>query len=214
MAKTTRGQSWIKRHVGDPFVQQAQAEGYRARSSFKLKELHQKDKLFRPGMTVIDLGAAPGGWSQVVSECIGKTGRIIALDRLAIEPLPGVTMLQGDFTLDETLARLTATLGEDRADWVLSDLAPNMSGITSADQPKMMALAELAWDFARQYLKPQGGLLVKCFQGEGFDPLIRTLRQSFRRVVIRKPQASRLASRELYVLASGYYNIEANNAQN
>lgn len=210
MAKTKHGQSWIKRHVSDPFVQKAQVEGYRSRASFKLTELQQKDKLFRPGMTVIDLGAAPGGWSQVLSGIVGKTGRVIALDRLPMPSIPGVTFLEGDFTEAETLNRLTTCLGESKVDWVVSDMAPNMSGIPSADQPKMMLLAELAWDLARQYLKPDGGLLMKVFQGEGFDELIKTLRPSFQRVVIRKPQASRLASRELYVLASGYYNIVTN----
>lgn len=209
MAKTTHGQSWIKRHVADPYVQQAQAQGYRSRASFKLLEIHQKDKLFRPGMTVIDLGAAPGGWSQVVAKFIGAKGKIIALDRLEIAPMPGVTLLQGDFTQDDTLNLLKTTLGEQLADWVLSDLAPNISGISSADQPKMMMLAELALDFAKAHLKPGGGFLVKLFQGAGFEEFMKALRQSFRRVVVRKPQASRSASRELYVLASEYYNIEA-----
>lgn len=209
MAKTTHGQSWIKRHVADPYVQQAQAQGYRSRASFKLLELQEKDRLFRPGMTVIDLGAAPGGWSQIVAKLVGSKGKVIALDRLEISPLPGVTLLQGDFTEDETLARLQATLGDAMADWVLSDLAPNMSGITSVDQPKMMFLAELALDFALQHLKPGGGLLVKIFQGAGFEAYIKMLRQAFRRVVVRKPQASRSESRELYVLATEYYNIEA-----
>lgn len=210
MAKTTHGQSWIKRHVADPFVQQAQALGYRSRASFKLLEIHQKDKLFKPGMTVIDLGAAPGGWSQIVAQYVGKKGKIIALDRLEIPPLPGVTLLQGDFTEEATLNLLQSTVGEQAVDWVLSDLAPNMSGINSADQPRMMELAELAYDFATHHLKPGGGFLVKIFQGPGFDEYMKTLRQHFRRVVVRKPLASRSVSRELYVLATEYYNIGVN----
>lgn len=207
MARTKHGKSWMQRHLNDPFVQKAQQLGYRSRASFKLLELHEKDKLFKPGMTVIDLGAAPGGWSQIVAKLVGRPGKVIALDRLEMAPLPGVTVLQGDFSELETLERLQAELGDQPVDWVLSDMAPNLSGMIAVDQPRMMILAELAWDFAKQHLKEGGGLLVKVFQGDGFDLYVKTLRQCFQKVIIRKPDASRSASRELYVLARGYYNI-------
>ncbi len=207
MARTKHGKSWMQRHLQDPFVQKAQLSGYRSRASYKLLELQQKDHLFRPGMTVVDLGAAPGGWSQVLVKEVGKIGKVIALDILAMEPLKGVHFIQGDFCEQAVLEELEAAVYENSVDWVVSDISPNISGIIAADQPRMMALAELAWDFARQHLKTGGGFLVKLFQGEGFESYHRTLRQSFKQVVIRKPTASRAASRELYVLARGYYNI-------
>jgi 23S rRNA (uridine2552-2'-O)-methyltransferase len=207
MGQTKHGKSWIQRHINDPYVQKAQKMGYRSRAIFKLMELHERDKLFRPNMTVIDLGAAPGGWSQLVSQLVGRKGKVIALDILEMDPLPGVTFLQGDFTEQKALDSLEAELDGLEIDWVISDMAPNLSGMVAVDQPRMMILADLAWDFARQHLKKEGGFLVKIFQGEGFDEYIKTLRQYFQRVVIRKPDASRSASRELYVLARGYYNI-------
>lgn len=207
MTKTKHGKSWIQRHIQDPYVKQAQNQGYRSRASFKLLELHEKDRLFKPGMHVVDLGAAPGGWSQVVSKLIGKQGKVIALDLLPIQPMQGVTVLEGDFSADETLLILEQSLNGLPLDWVLSDMSPNISGIMAADQPRIMLLAEMALEFAKAHLKPKGGLLVKVFQGEGFDLFIKTLRQFFDQVVIRKPPASRSSSRELYVLARGYYNI-------
>lgn len=207
MGQTKHGKSWIARHINDPFVQKAQKLGYRSRATFKLLELHERDKLFKPNMSVIDLGAAPGGWSQIVVKLIGKNGKIIALDRLEMDPIPGVTFLQGDFTEQEVLESLESLMGAEKVDWVISDMAPNLSGTVAVDQPRMMILADLALDFAMQHLKKGGGFLVKVFQGEDFDLYIKKLRQTFEKVVIRKPDASRSASRELYVLARGYYNI-------
>lgn len=207
MARTKHGKSWMQRHLSDPFVQKAQKLGYRSRASFKLLELHEKDKLFKHNMTVVDLGAAPGGWSQIVTKLVGRHGKVIALDILEMDPLPDVTVLQGDFTEQETLENLQSELGEEQIDWVISDMAPNLSGMIAVDQPRMMILAELAWDFAKQHLKKGGGFLVKVFQGDGFDLYVKNLRQCFEKVTIRKPDASRSASRELYVLARGYYNI-------
>ncbi len=207
MAQTKHGKSWIQRHINDPFVQKAQKMGYRSRASFKLLELHERDKIFRPNMTVIDLGAAPGGWSQVVTKLVGRNGKVIALDRLEMDPIAGVTFLQGDFSEQSVLENLEAALGDSKIDWVISDMAPNLSGMIAVDQPRMMELADLAWDFAARHLKKEGGFLVKILQGEGFDSYIKNLRQRFEKVVIRKPEASRSASRELYVLARGYYNI-------
>lgn len=207
MSRTKHGKSWMQRHLKDPFVQKAQKEGYRSRASFKLLELHQKDHLFKPSMMVIDLGAAPGGWSQVVAGLVGPYGKVIALDRLEMDPLKGVTFVHGDFSEEATVEQLHALLAEKKVDWVLSDMSPNISGMVAVDQPRMMILVELTWDFAKQHLKEGGGLLVKVFQGEGFDDFVRTLRKNFQKVVIRKPNASRSASRELYVLARGYYNI-------
>jgi 23S rRNA (uridine2552-2'-O)-methyltransferase len=207
MARTKHGKSWMARHLSDPFVQKAQIQGYRSRASYKLIELHNKDKLFREGMWIVDLGAAPGGWSQVVAKLIGPKGKIISLDKLEMDPIEKVTFLQGDFTEVKVLEDLQALLGENQLDWVLSDMSPNISGIIAVDQPRMMELAELALDFAQQHLKQGGGFLVKLFQGQGFEVYLKTLRQCFRQVVIRKPDASRSASRELYVLAQDYYNI-------
>lgn len=207
MAQTKHGKSWIARHLNDPYVQKAQVQGYRSRASFKLLELHEKDKLFRPGMKVVDLGAAPGGWSQVAGTIVGKSGKVVALDLLEMPAIAGVEFLQGDFADDAVLQQLEEIVGEDKIDWVISDMSPNISGIMAVDQPRIMALAELALDFASKHLKKDGGFLVKIFQGEGFDQYHKALRQSFRQVLIRKPNASRSASRELYVLARGYYNI-------
>ena len=207
MAKTKHGKSWISRHINDPYVQKAQKLGYRSRATFKLLELHEKDKLFKPNMTVVDLGAAPGGWSQVIVKLIGRNGKLIALDRLEMDPIPGVTFLQGDFSEQSVLESLELLIGLDKVDWVISDMAPNLSGVLAVDQPRVMILAELALDFAMQHLKQSGGFLVKVFQGEDFDLYIKKLRQCFEKVIIRKPDASRSASRELYVLARGYYNI-------
>lgn len=207
MAQTKHGKSWMQRHLKDPYVQKAQQAGYRSRATFKLIELQERDHLFRPGMKIVDLGAAPGGWSQVLVKWVGKAGKVIALDILPMNELPGVLFIEGDFSAEETLQTLVDNLQAERLDWVVSDMSPNLSGIMAVDQPRVMALAELAWEFAQQHLKKGGGFLVKIFQGEGFDPFIKVLRQSFEQVVIRKPDASRSASRELYVLARGYYNI-------
>lgn len=201
MTKSSR--RWLKEHFSDPYVKQAQQAGYRSRAVYKLLELHERDKLFKSGMTIIDLGAAPGGWSQVIVEILGSKGRIIALDILPMDPLSGVDIIQGDFTEESVADELFHRLGEDTlVDWVLSDMAPNLSGIDSVDQPRSIYLAELALDFAVKVLPShEGGFLVKVFQGEGFDEFLKHVRQHFKKVQIRKPKASRGRSREVYILA-------------
>jgi len=204
MARSKSSERWLREHFGDTFVRQAQALGLRSRAAFKLLEIDKRDRLLRPGVTVVDLGAAPGGWSQVVADRIGAKGRVVVLDLLPIDPLPGVTLLQGDFTEQAVLDRLLGQLDGRPVDLVLSDLAPNMSGMKAVDQPRAALLAELALDCARQVLRPGGDLLLKMFQGEGFDPLLAELRAAFAKVVVRKPQASRPRSREVYLLARNY----------
>jgi 23S rRNA (uridine2552-2'-O)-methyltransferase len=199
----TKGSSrrWLKEHFTDPYVKQAQKEGYRSRSVYKLLEMHERYRLFKPGMIVVDLGAAPGGWSQLASSLIKPKGRIIAMDILPIEPIPGVDFLQGDFSDEAVINELLTQIGGAKVDWVLSDMAPNMSGNESVDMPRSMYLCELAVEFALQVLRPEGGFLIKVFQGAGFDPLLRDIRRHFKSVTIRKPKASRDRSREVYILA-------------
>ncbi|MEW5250009.1 23S rRNA (uridine(2552)-2'-O)-methyltransferase RlmE [Microbulbifer discodermiae] len=204
MGRSKSSHRWLREHFNDPYVKRSQQQGYRSRASYKLQELQQKDRLIRPGMTVVDLGAAPGGWSQVAMELVGHKGRVLASDILSMDPLAGVEFVQGDFTEASVLDALLERLGEDRADLVISDMAPNMSGVRQVDQPASMYLVELALDLARQVLKPGGGFVAKVFQGEGFDELIRELRGGFSSVVTRKPGASRPRSREVYVVARGF----------
>lgn len=206
VSRTKHGKSWIERHLNDPYVKKAQQQGYRSRASYKILEIQEQDKLFRQGMSIVDLGAAPGGWSQVLAKIIGAKGKLFALDILEMEPIQGVTFMQGDFTEQATLDALEAEVKGQPIDWVVSDMSPNISGIIDVDQPRVMELAELAFEFAKDHLKPGGGLLFKIFQGEGFELFIKTIRKHFKQVNIRKPDASRSASRELYVLARGYYN--------
>jgi 23S rRNA (uridine2552-2'-O)-methyltransferase len=194
---------WLDRHFSDEYVKRAQKEGYRSRAVFKLLEIQEKDRLLAPGMRVADLGAAPGGWSQVAGRLVGDKGRLVALDLLPMDPLPGVTLIQGDFREEEVLTQLREALAGEPLDLVLSDMAPNMSG-TAADQPRLMYLCELALDFAVKHLKPGGALVIKTFQGEGFDDFLKTLRQHFRQVASRKPKSSRRESRELYLVARGF----------
>jgi 23S rRNA (uridine2552-2'-O)-methyltransferase len=196
-------QTWMQEHVNDHWVQEAKRLGYRSRAAFKLLELDAKDKLFKPGMTVVDLGAAPGSWSQVAAAQVGARGRVIALDLLEMVAVPGVRFIQGDFREDAALAALAAELGESRADLVLSDLAPNISGVSSIDQARSVHLAELALDFCLHWLQPGGSFVVKVFQGEGFPEFQRAMRAGFERVVARKPKASRDRSREVYLLGKG-----------
>lgn len=198
--KGKSSQRWLKEHFTDPYVKQAQQEGYRSRAVYKLLEIQERDRLFKPGMTVIDLGAAPGSWSQLVAKLI-KPGRLIALDLLAMDELPGVEFIQGDFTEDAVLNDLLSRLAAAKADWVISDMAPNTSGNESIDVPRSIYLSELALDFALQVLNPQGGFLIKVFQGEGFDAYLGTIKKTFQSVAIRKPKASRGRSREVYILA-------------
>ncbi|MEC9483407.1 MAG: 23S rRNA (uridine(2552)-2'-O)-methyltransferase RlmE [Halomonas sp.] len=195
---------WLKEHFDDPYVQRSWQDGYRSRASYKLLEIDAKDQLFKPGMTVIDLGAAPGGWSQIAADKVGPSGVVIASDILEMDALAGVDFIQGDFTEDSVLDAILATLGERPVDLIISDMAPNMSGMAAIDQPQAMYLVELALDLARQTLRPGGRFLAKVFQGEGFDDFLKELRSSFSRVVTRKPEASRARSREVYLLAEGY----------
>ena len=204
MGRTSSSRRWLKEHHQDRFVKQAKQAGYRSRAAYKLLELDRRDRLLTPGSVVVDLGAAPGGWSQVAAERLGDRGRVVALDLLAMEPLPGVEILTGDFTEEATLDALLERLEGRRVDLVLSDMAPNSSGVTAVDQPRAMLLAELAVDFAARVLAPGGTLVAKVFQGEGFDALIRGLKQPYKRVYTRKPEASRARSREVYVLARDY----------
>lgn len=203
MARSKSSGRWLKEHFNDPYVKQAQREGYRSRAALKLAALDERDRLFRPGMTVVDLGAAPGGWTQLAVERVGRNGRVIALDILDMDPVAGAAFIRGDFREDGPLKDLEAALAGARADLVMSDMAPNISGMDAVDQPRAMYLAELALDFARQWLNPDGVFVVKLFQGEGFDEYLAELRAGFRRVVVRKPPASRGRSREMYALASG-----------
>jgi 23S rRNA (uridine2552-2'-O)-methyltransferase len=203
MATKSGSRRWLKEHFNDPYVKMAQEKGYRSRAVFKLLEIQERDRLFKPGMTVIDLGAAPGGWSQIAVKLIQPKGRLIALDLLPMEPIPGVEFIQGDFADEKVLGELQEKLGDTRVDYVISDMAPNMSGEKGVDIPRSMYLSELALDFALNILQPEGGFLIKLFQGEGFDVFLATVRQSFKTVVMRKPKASRGRSREVYLLARG-----------
>lgn len=206
MAKSSRSKTskaWLKEHFNDPWVAKAQEQGYRSRASFKLLEMHEKNRLFRPGMTVLDLGAAPGGWSQVAGQLIGGKGTVIASDILAMDALPDVTFIEGDFREDAIYEQILASLGDRRADLVMSDMAPNMSGNSAVDQPRAMYLAELALDMAERVLEPDGLFLVKVFQGEGFEDYRKALQSRFKRVVSRKPAASRARSTEVYQLGFG-----------
>ncbi len=204
MAKTKSSRRWLDRHFNDPFVKRAQQEGYRSRAAFKLLEVQDKDRLIQKGMTVVDLGAAPGGWSQVVHRLVGDAGRVLALDILPMEPVAGVTFLLGDFREEPVLAELHAALGGATVDLVLSDMAPNVSGVAAVDQARAAHLCELALDLACKVLKPKGALVVKAFQGEGFDAYLRQVRAAFAQVATRKPEASRSESREVYLVAKGF----------
>ena len=206
MAKTRRSASsrrWLKEHFDDPYVQKAKAEGWRSRAVYKRIEIDGKDRLLRPGMTVVDLGAAPGGWSQYARDRVGPQGRVVALDILPMDELPGVDFVLGDFREEAVLAQLLEVLGERPVDLLLSDMAPNTSGLKDVDRLRSALLAELALELAERVVAPGGDLLVKVFQGEGFDPLLRQMRARFDTVRSRKPEASRSRSSELYLLARG-----------
>jgi len=204
MARSRSSGRWLREHFADDYVKRARREGYRSRAVYKLKEIQERDRLLRPGMTVVDLGAAPGGWSQLASEYVGPKGRVVALDLLPMDPLPGVEFLQGDFHDDAVLEQLLDRLADCPVDLVTSDMAPNISGIKAVDQPRGMYLAELALEFATRVLRPGGDFLSKVFQGEGFDEFLQDLRQRFASVATRKPQSSRSRSPELYLLARNY----------
>ncbi|AQA19956.1 23S rRNA (uridine(2552)-2'-O)-methyltransferase [Halioglobus japonicus] len=202
--KKSSSKAWLKEHRDDPYVQQAQREGYRSRACYKLLELQEKDRLIRPGMTVVDLGSAPGGWSQVAADLVGHNGRVVASDILHMDNLAGVEFIQGDFTEEAVFEEILAAIGDAPVDLVVSDMAPNMSGVTAVDQPRSMYLVELALDMARNVLAPGGSFVAKVFQGEGFDELFRDTRESFDKVLTRKPKASRPRSREVYLVARGF----------
>ena len=204
MKKSKSSRQWLDRHFNDEYVKRAQREGYRSRAVYKLLEIQERDRMLSPGQTVVDLGAAPGGWSQMARRIVGDGGRVVALDILPMDPLPGVEFIQGDFREDTVLQALRDLLGDAAVDLVISDMAPNVSGVSAVDQPRSIYLCELALEFAREVLRPGGSLLVKVFQGEGFDPYYRMLRSSFGKVVTRKPRASRPKSREVYLLAGNY----------
>jgi 23S rRNA (uridine2552-2'-O)-methyltransferase len=203
MSRSKSSSRWLREHFDDVFVKKAQAEGMRSRAAFKLEELIDRDKLLKPGMRVVDLGAAPGGWSQLVRQRMGDKGTIIAMDILPMQGIGGVDFLQGDFREESVLRELESRLDGQKVDLVLSDMAPNMSGVALADQIRAMDLADLALDFSRHWLKPGGSFLIKLFQGAGFDDYLRNLRAEFSRVTMRKPKASRARSREVYALATG-----------
>lgn len=203
MSRSKSSSRWLKEHFNDEYVKRAQREGYRSRAVYKLDEIQQRDRVIKPGMTIVDLGAAPGGWSQYALPLIGRKGKIMAMDILPMDPLPGVDFLQGDFREDTVLESLMKMLDGRAIDLVMSDIAPNLSGAEAVDIPRSMYLVELAVDFADQVLNPGGDLLVKVFQGEGFDELVRNLRKHYNKVLIRKPKASRPRSREVYALARG-----------
>ena len=198
-----RGKAWMQEHVADAYVKRAHAEGLRSRASYKLEQIAERDRLLAPGMLVVDLGAAPGGWSQVAARRVAPAGSVIALDVLDMPALPGVSFIRGDFRDAEGVAALERALVGRKADLVLSDMAPNLSGIAATDQARALELAQLALDFAVNHLKPQGNFLVKVFQGAGFDEFVKVLRRQFRTVAVRKPDASRSRSREVFVLAKG-----------
>ncbi len=204
MARSKSSNNWLREHFDDEYVKQSQKDGYRSRAVYKLKEIDEKDHLIRPGSTIIDLGAAPGSWCEYVVRKQKGKGRLIALDILPMEPMDGVEIITGDFLEDAVFEQLLNTLGNDRPDLVICDMAPNMSGQQAVDIPRAMYMAELALDLSTQVLQPGGSLLVKLFQGEGFDAYIKQMREHFSRVSMRKPKASRARSKETYGLASGF----------
>ncbi|MGM0552460.1 MAG: 23S rRNA (uridine(2552)-2'-O)-methyltransferase RlmE [Pseudomonadota bacterium] len=199
--RSRSSQRWLKEHFDDPYVQRAQQEGYRGRAVYKLQEIDERDRLLKPGMRVVDLGAAPGGWTQYAAQKIGRKGVLVASDILPMDPVPGAEIVTGDFREDAVLDAILANLGDEGADLVLSDMAPNLTGTDAVDQPRSIHLCELALDLALRVLNPQGAFLVKLFQGEGSDAFLAEVRRRFQSVRVRKPKASRPRSREVYVLA-------------
>jgi 23S rRNA (uridine2552-2'-O)-methyltransferase len=203
MKPSKTSKQWMREHINDPFVQQAQKDGYRSRAAYKLLEIDERDQLIRPGMVIVDLGATPGGWSQVSANKIGVSGKVIALDLLPLDPISRVEFIQGDFRDDSVLSQLEEKLAGKQIELVISDMAPNISGIDSVDQARSIHLAELALEFASHHLKPGGAFLVKVFQGTGFEAYVKLMRTHFKKVVNRKPKASRDRSSEVYMLGTG-----------
>ena len=204
MPRSKSSSRWLQRHVNDPYVKQAQKDGYRSRSAYKLVELNEKDRLIRPGMYVMDLGSAPGGWSQVLSRLLGDKGRVLATDILPMDPIGNVDFIQGDFTSDTVVEQIKAWLGDGKFDLVVSDIAPNLSGIDSADQARSIYFLELALDTVRLMLKPGANFVAKMFQGQGSDEYVKELRKHFGKISVRKPKASRPESREVYIVAKEF----------
>ncbi|MET0988315.1 MAG: 23S rRNA (uridine(2552)-2'-O)-methyltransferase RlmE [Steroidobacteraceae bacterium] len=204
MARSKSSHRWLQEHVNDPYVKQAQKDGYRSRSSYKLIELNEKDRLIRPGMLIMDLGSAPGGWSQVAGRLVGDKGRVLATDILPMDSLKNVDFIQGDFTEEAVFNQILAALNGAEPDLIISDIAPNITGIDSADQGSSIYLVELALDMARRVLKPKGNFVAKVFQGTGSDAYLKDVRSSFEKVSVRKPAASRPRSREVYMVAKGF----------
>jgi len=200
-SRSKSSKQWLQRQRSDDYVKRAQDADYRSRAAFKLLEINERDKIFREGMNVVDLGAAPGGWSQIAHNLVGNSGKVFALDILPIDPLPGVDIIHGDFTEVEVYDQLVKKLAGEPVDLVISDMAPNISGISDVDIPRSVYLAEIAYEFALEALRPGGSFLVKVFQGEGFTEYMQMVKQAFTKVVVRKPKASRAESREVYILA-------------
>ena len=212
MARSKSSGSWLQEHVNDPYVKQAQQDGYRSRASYKLIQLNERDKLIRPGMLIVDLGSAPGGWSQVAGKLVGAKGKVVATDILPMEPVKNVDFILGDFTEEAVLNQILARLERRKPDLILCDIAPNISGIDVADQASSIYLVELALDLARQVLKPKGDFVAKVFQGAGSEAYLKELRAAFQKLAIRKPAASRPRSREVYVVARGFKGAAAANS--
>lgn len=204
MAQSKSSKKWLREHFDDKYVQQAQKDGWRSRAAYKLLEINEKDKLIKPGMTVVDLGAAPGGWTQVASKLVGSNGVVVASDILPMDPVAGVQFVLGDFREESVYSEILKVIDGKPVNLVISDMAPNISGMKSVDQPRAMYLVELALDMATQVLSPGGSLLVKVFQGEGFQEYRQTLQQHFKQLITRKPEASRPRSKEIYLLAHGF----------
>jgi 23S rRNA (uridine2552-2'-O)-methyltransferase len=204
MKKSPSSKQWLRRHVEDPYVQRSKREGYRSRAAYKLTEIDERDKLLKPGIVVVDLGSAPGGWSQVLAKKAGPKGLVIAIDLLDMDPVAGVTFIKGDFTRTDGLTAVKEALGNRKPHLVLSDMSPNITGIPITDQARSMALSELALEFAKEHLARDGACLVKVFQGSGYPEFLKSAREVFEKVVVRKPDASRDESAELYLLARGF----------
>ena len=204
MPQSKTSKAWLKEHFDDRFVKQSQQDGYRSRASYKLLELQEKDNLIAPGMTVVDLGSAPGGWSQVAARLVGSEGKVVASDILEMDSIAGVTFIKGDFTEDDVYQSILNAMKGELADLVISDMAPNMSGMNAVDQPAAMYLVELALDLGTQVLKPGGNFVAKVFQGEGFEAYLKSMRGNFQKVITRKPDSSRARSREVYLFGKGF----------
>lgn len=204
MTRSKTSKKWMDEHVNDPYVKKAQMDGYRSRASYKLIEINEKDKLYGPGSVVMDLGSAPGGWSQIVAPVVGEKGRVIASDILHMDAIMGVTFIQGDFTEESVYEEILESLGGSQVDSVISDMAPNLSGVKSTDQYTSMYLVELALDMARNVLKPGGSFCAKVFQGVGYEEYVKDVQSSFSKVIVRKPAASRPRSREVYLVGKGF----------